>query len=136
MNGGYPEYHSSADDLSLIKPESLARSFEACRRVLEIIEADRRYVNQSPKGEPRLGKRGLYGSMGGRSPADRERAMLWVLNQSDGSHSLLDIAERANLRFEDIALAAEQLRDAGLLSERHGGTRASRARRNNKARKP
>jgi aminopeptidase-like protein len=115
VNGGYPQYHSSADDLDLITPEQLDSSLEACKRVVETLESNRRYINLSPKGEPRLGRRGLYGTVGGRSPADRERAMLWVLNQSDGAASTLDIAERSNMSYADIRLAADDLQAAGLL---------------------
>ncbi len=43
--------------------------------------------------------------------------MLWVLNLSDGQHSLLDIAERAGLGFDDVAGRASALRDHGLLKE-------------------
>jgi aminopeptidase-like protein len=117
VNGGYPQYHSSADDLGLISAGRLQESLEACKRIVEVLESNRRYVNMSPKGEPRLGKRGLYGSVGGRSPADRERAMLWVLNQSDGSASLLDIAQRSQIGYPDTRAAAEDLAAAGLLSE-------------------
>jgi aminopeptidase-like protein len=116
VNGGYPEYHSSADDLSLIRPESLQHSFEACQRIISVLEGDAQYVNLSPKGEPQLGKRGLYGSVGGRSPADREHALLWVLNQSDGSHSLLDIAKRSGIDFTMIRQAASELEGAQLLA--------------------
>jgi hypothetical protein len=80
------------------------------------LESNRRYINLSPKGEPRLGKRGLYGAVGGRSPADRERAMLWVLNQSDGAASILDIAERSGMSYVDTRLAADDLQAAGLLT--------------------
>ncbi len=116
VNSGYPQYHSSADDLSLIRPECLEGSLEACERILEVIEANRRYVNLSPKGEPRLGVRGLYGSTGGRAPAEREHAMLWVLNQSDGSHSLLDIAKKSSVGFAVIHEAASALEGAKLLA--------------------
>lgn len=115
VNGGYPEYHSSADDLSLIRPEHLEQSYQACRRIITVLEQDRRYRNLKPKGEPQLGKRGLYGSVGGRSPADREQALLWVLNQSDGSRSLLEIAKRSGSTFEAVAEAAEALERAELL---------------------
>lgn len=116
VNDGYPEYHSSADDLALISPGQLERGLEVCQRAVEILESNRRYINRSPKGEPRLGKRGLYGAMGGRSPADRERAMLWILNQSDGGASLLDIAQRSGLSYAAIQTAAEELSNAGLLA--------------------
>ena len=115
VNDGYPQYHSSADDLSLIRPERLQESFEACRRIITLLEQNRRYVNLNPKGEPRLGKRGLYGSVGGRSPADSEQALLWVLNQSDGSRSLLEIAQRSGASFEAVAEAARALEGAKLL---------------------
>jgi aminopeptidase-like protein len=116
----YPEYHTSADDLELVRPEHLQESLEACWEVVQVLEGNRRYLNLSPKGEPQLGKRGLYGSIGGRSDAqERQMAMLWVLNLSDGDHSLLDVADRANLPFGLVAEAASALEGAGLLAE-HG----------------
>jgi aminopeptidase-like protein len=118
VNGGYPEYHSSADDLALIRPEQLERSLEACKLFVTVLEHDARYVNRSPKGEPRLGKRGLYGTVGGLSPAEREHAMLWLLNQSDGSKSLLDVARRSALGFDIIREAAAALEQAGLLERK------------------
>jgi aminopeptidase-like protein len=115
VNGGYAQYHSSADDLSLIQPEHLQQSYEACRRIVSVLEGNGQYVNLSPKGEPLLGKRGLYGSVGGRSPAEREHALLWVLNQSDGSRALLDIARRSGIDFHTIREAAMALESAGLV---------------------
>ena len=81
----------------------------------EILEGNRVYVNQKPKGEPQLGKRGLYGN-GQTVGEERQRAYLWVLNLSDGKHSLLDIAERANLPFHVIKQAAEALAATDLLT--------------------
>ena len=115
VNDGYPQYHSSADDLSLITAAQLEQSLATCQQVVDVLEGNRSYVNLAPKGEPRLGKRGLYGAVGGRSPADRERAMLWVLNQSDGGASLLDIAQRSGMGFPVIQAAAADLAQAGLL---------------------
>jgi aminopeptidase-like protein len=115
VNDGYPEYHSSADNLQLITTGQMLASLATLKAIVEVLEGNRRYVNLAPKGEPRLGKRGLYGATGGRSPADRERAMLWVLNQSDGGPSLLDIAERSGIGFADTRLAADELSGAGLL---------------------
>jgi aminopeptidase-like protein len=83
-----------------------------------VLEGNRRYENLSPKGEPQLGKRGLYGSIGGRSDAEeRQMAMLWVLNQSDGGRSLLDVAERSGLPLALLAEVAGLLEEAGLLAE-------------------
>jgi len=117
VNNGYPQYHTSADDLELITAEGLQQSFEACCRIVEVIEGNQRYVNLSPKGEPRLGSRGLYGSVGGNAPAEREHAMLWILNQSDGASSLLDVARKSGIGFHVIREAATALESAGLLAE-------------------
>jgi aminopeptidase-like protein len=116
--GQYPEYHTSADDLSLVRPACLEESLETCWRLLRVLEGDRRYLNLSPYGEPQLGRRGLYGSTGGQSHTqESQMAMLWVLNLTDGRHSLLDVAERAGLAFELVEAAAARLRDGGLLAE-------------------
>lgn len=115
-NGEYPEYHTSADDLSLIRPEALAESLDALLRIVEVAEGDRVYVNTQPKCEPQLGRRGLYGALGGLpDPGARQLAMLWVLNLSDGRHSLLDIAERAELSFDLVRETAELLEAHGLV---------------------
>jgi aminopeptidase-like protein len=115
IGGTFPEYHTSADNLDFIRPLSLARSLRVCAAVMDLLEHNKRYCNQNPYCEPQLGKRGLYASTGGESPGEEISARLWVLNQSDGDHSLLDIAERAGLRFEAISGAAELLALSGLV---------------------
>ena len=100
---------------------SLADSFDKCVRILDLLERNRRYVNLSPKGEPHLGRRGLYDSVGGQSDGKTfQLALLWVLNLSDGSAALLDIAERADLPFDVICAAADALARVGLLEELSG----------------
>ncbi len=115
--GRYPEYHTSADNLSFVTPEQLAGSLAAYREVVRVLEGNRRYRNLSPKGEPQLGRRGLYRSTGGAAPRERELALLWTLNLSDGGHDLLAVAERSGLRFSAVRAAADALLAAGLLAE-------------------
>jgi len=115
-HGRYPEYHTSADNLALVHPEQLARSFGACLAILDVLENERSYLNLNAKCEPQLGRRGLYHSIGGpaRSP-EAEMAMLWVLNLADGQHSLLDTAERSGLSFDAVRAATDLLETHGLL---------------------
>ncbi len=153
--GRYPEYHTSADDLSFIGAEALAGSLAAYLATAAALEegpggrasppaaaedgpkgavragpdsrsaqarsqrpvAGRRYRNLEPFGEPQLGRRGLYGGLGGAGRRDFEIAMLWVLNQSDGEHTLEDIAERSGLPPNVVGEAADALCQAGLLEE-------------------
>lgn len=114
--GSFPEYHTSADDLTFIRPKHLASSYRTITAAFDIVEGDRRLLNTVPKCEPQLGRRGLYAAIGGsRAGPSMSMAMLWTLNFSDGRHSLLDIAERAKLAFADIAEAASLLEAHGLL---------------------
>lgn len=117
VNGGYPEYHSSADNLDLISEERLQEALAVVTEVLQTLDDNRYFVNNQPYCEPQLGKRGLYRQTGGADIADRESAMLWLLNQSDGDHSLLDIAEKSGIGFESLAATAAELAAAGLLDE-------------------
>jgi aminopeptidase-like protein len=121
-HGEYPEYHTSGDDLDLVKPASLADSLRRYLEVFEVLEGNCTYLNLAPKCEPQLGKRGLYGSTGGQShAAATQMAMLWVLNLSDGRHTLLSIAERAKLPFRAVRVAAEALAEKGLLRREPDG---------------
>ncbi len=115
---GYPEYHTSADNPGFVSPAAMEDTLGALLDAFGVLDRNRRYVNLSPYGEPQLGKRGLYDSLGGRSDAKQaQMAMLWVLNLADGEHSLLDIAERAGLPFGIVDVAARALHDAGLVKE-------------------
>ncbi|WP_333747969.1 DUF4910 domain-containing protein [Streptomyces sp. IBSBF 2394] len=113
---GYPEYHTSADDLDFVSPAAMADTLAVCREAFAVLDRNRRYVNLSPYGEPQLGRRGLYDSLGGRSDAKQaQMAMLWVLSLADGEHGLLDVAERSGLPFDTVAAAADALHGAGLI---------------------
>ena len=115
--GNFPEHHSSADNLDLIRPEKLARTLHVCAATLDVIEQNRRYCNQNPFCEPQLGRRNLYRPMGGTDIGEEINARLWVLNLSDGEHSLLDIAERSGMPFSAVHDAADLLAREGLLRE-------------------
>ena len=114
--GEFPEYHTSADNLDFIRPEYLGRSFKALLDIIDIVENDFKTVSLAPNCEPNLGKRGLYGAIGGDKTAyDANLPVFWVLNQSDGTRSLLDIAVRAKIPFERIQAAAKMLSENDLL---------------------
>jgi aminopeptidase-like protein len=118
-HGTFPEYHTSADNLDFIRPDSLADSLLRLLETVAVVDGNATFLNQCPYGEPQLGRRGLYDLLGGANERhDQQMAMLWVLNQSDGGPSLLDIADRAGLPFSRIREAADRLAAAGLLREK------------------
>jgi aminopeptidase-like protein len=115
-HGEYPEYHTSADDLDFVGDDELEESFLALTRIVDVLEGDATYVNLSPYGEPQLGARGLYPTMGGRAASDSVMAMLWTLAYADGSTSLVEVADLAGLEFGRVRRAADDLLRAGLLA--------------------
>lgn len=119
--GEYAQYHTSADNVEFLSVERLGESISAAAALIAGIDANRRMINLLPKGEPRLGKRGLYGRFGGQTPRDTERALLWVLSYSDGHSDLVDIARRSGLGLDAVAEAAQALESVGLLAEAGAG---------------
>jgi aminopeptidase-like protein len=117
-HGSFPEYHTSADNLDFVQPEYVADTYTQCLTILQILENNKTYLNQNPKCEPRLGKRGLYRAIGGQAEeALNELAILWVLNLADGEHTLLDMAQRSGMAFDVINKAAIALLKHDLLKE-------------------
>jgi aminopeptidase-like protein len=116
MYGQFSEYHTSADNLQFIKKDSLIDSFLKYLTVIFILENNHTYINLNPKCEPHLGKRGLYNKIGGEKSFDQlKQSILWVLNLSDGKHSLLDISNTSGFQFDLIKDAADVLIQNSLL---------------------
>ena len=114
-HGEHAEYHTSDDNMDFINPRSLEQSLVVLTSIVDVLEGDATYVNTAPHGEPQLGRRGLFRNLGGIVPPSTEMALLWLLNQSDGTNTLLEIADRAKLPFPVIRAAADALVATGLL---------------------
>lgn len=112
---GYPEYHSSADNLSLLSASAMEGTLHACRELLEMVDANRSLVNLSPCGEPQLGRRGLYRRLGGPPGPVLQRALLWVLSYGDGKHDLIDVHARSGVPYDTLVEAVDLLHEAGLI---------------------
>jgi aminopeptidase-like protein len=125
QHGKFPEYHTSADDLSFVTPERLQEALALCRNTVGILNDNLRYQNNKPFGEPQLGKRGVYRALGGGNIADPQLALFWLLALSDGQHDLLQIAERAALPFAVIRDAARLLEQHELLTAVSSGSYGS-----------
>jgi len=114
--GEFPEYHTSADNLDFVKSKNLQESFEIYKSVIELLEHNFTYINLQAKGEPQLGKRGLYDAIGGEYDHRKyQMVMLWILNYSDGENDLLSIAEQSGYSFKIILKVQRILEEKGLL---------------------
>jgi aminopeptidase-like protein len=115
-HGEFPEYHTSGDDLRFVSANRMAESLRVLRSLVEALDGNAAYRSLAPYGEPQLGRRGLYHAVGGTEIPGLQLALLWVLNLSDGAHSLLDVAERSGMDFRTIRRAADLLVEGGLLT--------------------
>jgi aminopeptidase-like protein len=110
--GTYPEYHTSKDDLSLISPEGLANSLAVLQKCLTVLENNYVYEALFP-GEPQLGKRDMYPTLGTREGAPHSvRDILNFLAYADGHTDLVGIAEIIGvdgLRCAEIAALLKKL---------------------------
>jgi aminopeptidase-like protein len=118
-NGSFPEYHTSADNLDFVSPAALDDSFQRLCDILGLLDTNAVYRRVDGRGEPQLGRRGLYRAISGQKEAGgvTQMALLWVLNLADGHHSLLDMAERADMPYADIRAAAELALTADLIED-------------------
>lgn len=91
--GEYPEYHTSADDMSLISEEGLFGAYEVCCKVIAALENNYRY-KMTCFGEPQLGERGLYPTISRKGQYDEVKAMVDLIAYCDGTQDLLDISTR------------------------------------------
>ena len=116
QNSAYPEYHSSADNLDFVSAENLSESLGVIENIVNTLQTNTYYRNTSPFGEPQLGKRGIYRSLGGEDVEQLQLAMLWLLNQSDGEHSLTYICQRSGIEMTKVMMAAKVLEAHELLT--------------------
>ena len=113
--GDYPEYHTSLDNKSLISFPVLQGSIAAYEAICRALEYNATFQNLFPYGEPQLGRRGLYPTLGSVDQPRQVGAMMWVLNLSDGDHDLLAIAERSGVPIQDLWNAAVAAEKKGVL---------------------
>jgi aminopeptidase-like protein len=112
--GAYPEYHTSLDNLEFVSPEGLGGAYDVIRTCIECLEANET-LKVTVKCEPQLGKRGLYPTLSTKESAAIVRNMMNLIAYSDGSNSLLDIAEWIGVPMWDLIPTAESLKAEGLL---------------------
>jgi aminopeptidase-like protein len=117
VHGTFPEYHTSLDNCDFVTAEALDESYRMLTQVLDLLEGNICFRRVDGRGEPQLGRRGLYRSIAGQREGggSTQNDLLWFLNLADGQHSLLDIAERSGVPFSRIQHAAGRAYEANLV---------------------
>jgi len=112
----YPEYHTSADDLSLISPEGFQGSYDVMIKCIDALEHNEKY-QVTCLGEPFLGKRGLIPTMSGKDTSLQTEAQMVknIVAYADGSNDLLDLSDIIEAPTNEIIPIIEKLKGADLL---------------------
>ena len=117
MYGKYPEYHTSADNKAFVSFSAMEAAVNKFLQIIDVLEANRYYLNQFPFCEPQLGKRGLYPTLGSqKQTAAFVEAMMWVLNLSDGEHDLIDISRESGIELDTLIPVVETLVGKNILA--------------------
>ncbi len=115
--GEYPEYHTSADDMTLVSPEGFAGSIDVMEQVVDALEYNRVYVMTQPC-EPQLGKRGLYPSVSKKGSYDAVMALMWFMSYADGRNDLIGISQIIGVPVSELIEIVDKLLGAGLVEVR------------------
>ena len=113
--GELEAYHTSMDTLDTLDEDALLDSVQALYRFVQVLERDVTYVN-SFKGEPCLARHHIaYPSFHEDKGAEAKYIVKKLIHELDGSHSLLEIADKWDIPLDRVAIVADQLRSAGLV---------------------
>lgn len=115
--GAYPEYHTSLDNLDFVTPLGLQGGYTILRDCLELLERNGIY-QATCLGEPQLGRRGLYPSLGTKNPQQEVTEILDFLAYADGSNDLIEISNIIKVPVWRLYGIVEKLLAAGLIMEK------------------
>jgi aminopeptidase-like protein len=122
----YSGYHNSLDDKAFMSIASVQKSIDQIEQFLLMAEKCGHPVNQSPFGEPQLGKRNLYPTLNSNDTRSESsdnfidnrwflNALLITLNASDGALDLFEIAQKVGCEVESLYPVITRLEDEGLI---------------------
>jgi aminopeptidase-like protein len=115
LGGSYPEYHTSLDTKSVIRPDRYLQTVQILEDIIDVIEQNDRYLNQRPFGEPFMSKYDLGTPIGGEKIQAHQLYCKCLLHMSDGDADLIDIANKLDVCMLDLLPPVQDLVTAGLL---------------------
>ncbi len=112
--GIYPEYHTSADDMSIVSAEGFQGAYDVMIDVIMALEYNAKYKMKCIC-EPQLGPRGLYPTISQKGSATDVGAMMMLIFYSDGRSDLIDISNRIDVPVSELIKIVDKLRANDLI---------------------
>jgi aminopeptidase-like protein len=118
----YPEYHTSLDNLTFISPSGLQGGYCALKLAIDAVE-NNCIPRVTTLCEPQLGRRGLYPHITNQASYAALKPMLHLIAYSDGTKSLLEIAELIGVPIWSLVPICNDLIERGVLVDSRQTTR-------------
>jgi aminopeptidase-like protein len=115
--GTYPEYHTSADDLSMISAKGLYGGFRVIRDAIYILENNVTIRSKFPC-EPQMCRRDIENNKIDSITGVKSSDIMNILAYADGTQDLIEIAETVGLYVVDLLDLVNQLRKYELVELR------------------
>lgn len=113
----YPEYHTSADDLKLISPKGLEKSYYIYKEIIQALEVNEIY-RINCLCEPQLGPRGLYPTECFNRSSIAVKDMMDFIAYADGTMDLIEISDIINVPVKKLDEIAQVLLKANLFTKK------------------
>lgn len=110
----YPEYHTSADNLSLVTPRGLEGAYEVYSKCIDVIE-NNWFYKVTTYCEPQLGRRGLYPTISRKGSINETRKMTAFIAYCDGKHDLIDISNRIGVPIDELLPIINKLIESNII---------------------
>lgn len=116
--GEFIEYHTSADDFSLVTQEGLCGAFEVMASVVDAMEQGL-YPRTTVLGEPQLGKRGLYPTLSRKGQYGSIRTRMDFLAYADGKTDVFSLAKRIKKPLIEVLEEYRIMSENGIVARSH-----------------
>lgn len=110
----FSEYHTSADNMSLVNPAGFQGSFDVMTEVIQVLEHNGQY-RARVFCEPQLGKRGMYPTISQKGQYDEVFVFLNFMAYANGENDLITISEYLNMSAYELLESFIKLRDHGMI---------------------
>ncbi len=113
--GDYPEYHTSADNFSVVTEEGLQGALDVLKTIVDAFEiCDKPLITVNC--EPQLGKRGLYPTISKKTSYKHAAAdRMNLLTYCDGTNTIFDIAKIIDIDLKCVIKELALMMDQGLI---------------------
>lgn len=112
--GEFPEYHTSADNMSFVSPEGFAGAYDVMKQVIDGLEYNY-YYRIRTICEPQLGKRGLYPDLSRKGQYNQVATLRNFIGYADGRNDVIDISEIIGVPVSEIIPVIDKLMENELL---------------------